>query len=129
MQRVSKLAFLCSGATVHYINWSAECVTRSRNETTAIFGSVNKLYGERSAAAAASSYRKNLIIRLSYQLWYSGPSLYSTMMFALLLEASTYNKYITLPQFISLFTLIQSMAAKMTSFPTFLGNFIAAGIL
>jgi len=51
------------------------------------------------------------------------------MMFALLLEASTYNKYITLPQFISLFTLIQSMAAKMTSFPTFLGNFIAAGIL
>ena len=90
---------------------------------------MNKLYGERSAAAAASSYRKNLIIRLSYQLWYSGPSLYSTMMFALLLEASTYNKYITLPQFISLFTLIQSMAAKMTSFPTFLGNFIAAGIL
>eukprot|EP00658_Telonema_sp_P-2_P068191 TRINITY_DN57134_c0_g1_i1.p1 TRINITY_DN57134_c0_g1~~TRINITY_DN57134_c0_g1_i1.p1 ORF type:complete len:181 (-),score=42.31 TRINITY_DN57134_c0_g1_i1:103-573(-) len=71
-----------------------------------------------SAAAAESAAWRGLVVKENYQVWYSGPSLYSVLMFVILLEDTTYSKTLSVAVFVSLFGLVQSVAGKMGGFPT-----------
>jgi len=77
-------------------------------------------FTEANTATAKSAAWMGLIQKANYQFWYSGPSLYTVGMFIVLLDAVTYSKDLSVAEFMSLFTLVQSVASQMGGVSTFL---------
>ena len=63
------------------------------------------------------------LYRSEYQLFYTGPSLYTVVMFAIMLRDVTHgSSTILFKNFLPLFSLIQMQATAMSSLPTFVGT-------
>jgi len=77
-------------------------------------------FDDLNAAAARSHAAKGFLYRSEYQLFYTGPSLYTVVMFAIMLRDVTHgSSTILFKNFLPLFSLIQMQATAMSSLPTF----------
>lgn len=82
---------------------------------------VFEAFGKLNSEAAASHSWAGFFYRSEYQLFYTGPALYTVVMFAIMLRDVTHGKgtVIAFNNFLPLFALVQMQATAMSSLPTF----------